>query len=165
MRQLTIIRHAKSSWDDQDASDQDRALANRGQRDLVLLAPHLVGTLRNAGPCYVSPAKRAQETAHNLVTMDLIPKHRLRIEQALYTFDGDDLVAWLRNRDDADHNLTMIGHNPALLELVNALYQPGIPRLPTLGVVALDLDCASWAAVDDGIAQLRCYLYPKVFKA
>src|SRR4051812_33833121 len=61
-RQLFVLRHAKSSWDDPDVEDFDRPLAPRGQRD----AAGMAGQLAAAGPVpelvLCSPARRTRET-------------------------------------------------------------------------------------------------------
>ena len=63
MKTLLILRHAKSSWQNNDLSDHDRPLNPRGQRD----APDVGKRLRNEGliPDAVlsSTAKRARQTA------------------------------------------------------------------------------------------------------
>ena len=41
MKQLLLLRHAKSSWDDSELVDHDRPLAPRGRRAVRLIAEHL----------------------------------------------------------------------------------------------------------------------------
>ncbi len=64
MKQLTLIRHAKSSWSDLSRGDFDRPLNARGLRD----APRMGAHLKEAGLAPVdrivsSPALRARTTA------------------------------------------------------------------------------------------------------
>lgn len=41
MKQLTLIRHAKSSWDYPSLTDHDRPLGERGLRDAPRMGQHL----------------------------------------------------------------------------------------------------------------------------
>ena len=38
MKQLLLIRHAKSSWDDPSQNDFDRPLNKRGNKDALVMA-------------------------------------------------------------------------------------------------------------------------------
>ena len=62
MNRLLLLRHAKSSWDD-DTSDVDRPLAGRGERDAPRMGKRLKA--RHARPELIvtSHAARAQRTA------------------------------------------------------------------------------------------------------
>lgn len=165
MKLLTLIRHAKSSWDEPDQPDQARDLNERGRNDTRRLLPHLRGIAADCGRVFLSSAQRTRSTAELLSEGGLWASEHQVVDETLYTFDGDDLLRWLRARDDHDAALTIVGHNPALFELVNALYAPGIPRMPTLTVIGLSLHCQHWSEVDDGIADLRFFYFPKLFRS
>ena len=45
-RQLTLIRHAKSTWDDARTKDRDRPLNERGERDAPAMGRRLAGLAR-----------------------------------------------------------------------------------------------------------------------
>ncbi len=65
MRELTLVRHAKSSWGEPSLSDIDRPLNERGLRD----APRMAEWLADRGAVYgaqlSSPALRARTTAQH----------------------------------------------------------------------------------------------------
>src|SRR5205807_9103055 len=60
-RQLFVLRHAKSSWDDPGLDDHERPLAPRGRRAVEVLNKHL----RTTGACpeqvLCSSARRTRE--------------------------------------------------------------------------------------------------------
>src|SRR4051794_21636581 len=94
-RQLFVLRHAKSSWDDPDVEDFDRPLAPRGQRD----AAGMAGQLAAAGPApeliLCSPARRTRETlAAVLVGVEESPV--VQFVDAMYGASAGELVALLR---------------------------------------------------------------------
>ncbi|MBF0421425.1 MAG: histidine phosphatase family protein [Magnetococcales bacterium] len=120
-RQLLIMRHAKSSWDNPDLSDYQRPLANRGLRD----APKMGRWMRSAGhiPDHVvaSPAQRAQHTA-SLVCQSLgLAEEAIEWNPAIYNADLKDLLEVLSKVPERFNLTLLIGHNPGLEFLLTYL--------------------------------------------
>ena len=63
MKQLLLIRHAKSDWNDASLSDFDRPLNNRGKTDAPVMAKRLLDKKVKIDLFISSPAKRAKKTA------------------------------------------------------------------------------------------------------
>ena len=161
-RELLLLRHAKSSWDDAGLSDMERGLNHRGRRNAPRMGLALSDRLA-AQPIYVSPAKRAQLTLGGLQdgwpALQSLPHVT---EDALYTFDYHDLVAWLRSRDDAEQSVFMIGHNPAFTDLVNWIAGSVVlDNLPTAGFARLTLAIGAWTSLDGGCGSLVETVFPR----
>ena len=62
-KQLLLIRHAKSSWDDFSINDFDRPLNERGKKDAPVMAKRLLDKGIAIDAFISSPAKRAKKTA------------------------------------------------------------------------------------------------------
>ena len=95
-KELILLRHAKSAWDDPSAADRERGLNNRGRRNAPAMGRALSQMLAPRA-VYASPARRAQLTLGGL--QDGWPglKDQPHVtEEALYTFAMEDLVAWLK---------------------------------------------------------------------
>ncbi|MEE4660674.1 MAG: histidine phosphatase family protein, partial [Halieaceae bacterium] len=110
-KELLLLRHAKSSWDDVGASDIERGLNNRGRRNAPQMGRALAQRI-DVQLIHVSPARRAQLTLGGL--LDGWPELQLLkhvTEPTLYTFDRDDLVSWLRSQPDSADRVFIIGHN------------------------------------------------------
>jgi phosphohistidine phosphatase len=162
MKTLHLLRHAKSAWDRPGLSDRKRPLNKRGRRD----APRMGAALSHLlvpQPLTVSPARRAQLTLNGLCQgWPALAAEKHRTEEALYTFDVDDLLDWLSARDDACDSLFLIGHNPALTDLVNTLTGTQIlANLPTAGYACLELAIDSWSDLGQQPARLVRTLFPK----
>lgn len=63
MKQLLLIRHAKSSWDDPSVNDFERSLNERGKKDAPVMAQRLSDKNIRIDSFISSPAKRASRTA------------------------------------------------------------------------------------------------------
>ena len=162
MRKIHLLRHAKSSWEDESLADIDRPLNKRGIRTCGFMAQHLY----NAGCCFdkvfCSPAVRAQATIE-LISRDL-PEVDIQwqITEELYDADSEGLLEWCRSCDESMAELLIIGHNPALTDFCNELSGSCIENIPTCGYVQLTARKAwRWQEITDGSFELTTFLRPK----
>jgi phosphohistidine phosphatase len=112
-KQLFVLRHAKSSWDDPGIDDHERPLAPRGQRAVKLLAAHLREHQIEPEQVLCSSARRTIETCEGVK-----PGGEVVVEPDLYNASGDDVLARLRRVPEGTSSVMLIGHNPALQVLV-----------------------------------------------
>lgn len=138
---LVVIRHAKSDWD-VPASDRDRPLASRGQRQAPATGRWLAAHDIRPDLAIVSPAERARAT-WELVAAELDGEVATRVEEAAYTFDGDDLVELVRAMPEEVRTLALVGHNPAVEELVESLTREWV-RMPTSALAVVTVP--AWSA-------------------
>ena len=162
MKTLHLLRHAKSAWDQPGLRDRDRPLNRRGQRDAPRMGAALAGDVP-AQSIAVSPAKRAQLTLDGLCAgWPALADRQHYTEEDLYTFDSGELFDWISAQDDGHGSLFLIGHNPALTDLVNELTGAWtLDNLPTAGYARLRLDIDRWRGLDQGVGTLEYSLFPK----
>jgi phosphohistidine phosphatase len=115
-KQLFVLRHAKSSWDDPGLDDHDRPLAPRGRRATALLAKHLRAHRIEPAQVLCSSARRTRETFDGVS-----PGGELLIEADLYAAGADGVLERLRRVRDDTSSVMVIGHNPGLQLLVLSL--------------------------------------------
>lgn len=153
MTTVVLIRHAKSDWG-AALPDPQRPLAPRGRRQAPAtgrwLAEHgLTPTL-----ALVSPAMRARQT-WDLVAAQLPEEVTTRIEESAYTFDGEDLLRLLRDvptsSGGAEEIVALVGHNPAMEEIVELLTGRSDVPMPTSALAVIDVPDLRAA---DGSARL-----------
>ena len=125
MRTLYLLRHAKSSWDDASLSDEERPLNPRGQRDAPRMGRAL-GSLLAPMAFHISSAERACQTFLSMQShWPGLSKEQGVVTPALYTFNYRGVLDWLAKQPRALQHLALVGHNPALTELINYLAGPG----------------------------------------
>ena len=161
MKTLTIVRHAKSSWDNPGLSDRDRPLNKRGERN----APEMGARIREHGirPSLIvsSPATRALSTARIIATEIAYPIEFLQRERSLYLASVDEILDVIAAQDEGFNNLMLVGHNPGLTQFANFL-SPGLTNnLPTAGVVAVEIDRDDWNLYERPPTRLLVHDYPK----
>ena len=141
MKQLLILRHAKSSWKEPGMADHARPLNQRGLRDAPRMGQLLQQESLIPDQIFCSTAKRARATA------DLIAKHsgflgQIDFSGSLYLAGPEVYVDQLRLVEDSCQRVMVIGHNPGL-ETLLAYLTGQEKRMPTaaLAQVALPLEC------------------------
>jgi len=149
MKQLLIVRHAKSSREEPDLDDHDRPLNKRGQRD----APRMGRLLRDEGlvpECIISStALRARTTAERMARSCGYDK-KLRLTRWLYLADTGECLRLLRETSPEYGSLMLVGHNPGLEELVEHL-SGRAASMPTAAVAQISLPIERWADLDDKV--------------
>ena len=162
MKRLILMRHAKSSWDDERLPDRERPLSARGERDAPRMAERLAAHGEQPTLFLSSPARRALRTAELVAAVLKPPPGALHVEPRLYLAAPAEILGVVREQDDTHASLIVFGHNPGFTELPNALLpQLGLDNLPTAGVVALDCAVTSWRGVSAATARLSYVDYPK----
>lgn len=147
MKTLLILRHAKSSWSNPVLADHDRPLNKRGKRD----APRMGELLRREEmlPDLIisSTARRARDTAQ------IVAEHsgcdgQIWLERDLYAAEAEEILGVLATLPDEHTCVMVVGHNPGLEELLEAL-SGNYERLPTAALAQLYLPIAHWRDLNE----------------
>jgi len=173
MRQLMLLRHAKSTWDDASMPDRDRPLNARGRRSAAMmrqamselgLAPDLV---------LLSTARRTMETLEVLEPWDDAPL--IEPMDSLYLANPIQLTAALHAVAETVRSVLLIGHNPGLHDLALSLAGPaaiaaGSRAARTLaagfptGALAEFVVAGSWWELREGGGRLVRFLTPRMLE-
>ena len=161
MKTIALIRHAKSSWKDTTLPDLDRPLNRRGRLNAPEMGRRLQEQPVSLKRVFSSPAVRAVETAEWLMPSLGLSAAKLDVVTALYTFNYEDILAWLRSLDRGADGFALICHNPAVTDLVNFLTLMQIDKIPTCGVALLQVDINHWQDLGAGMAEMDYFGTPK----
>ena len=146
MKELLILRHAKSSWSNPSLADIDRPLNKRGKRD----APRIGALLRDQDlvPDLIlcSPAVRAKKTAL-AVSNESGYEGEIEIHDDLYPGDLSTYLEILASSPDEIDRAMIVGHNPGLEEFLDALTGESA-RLPTSALAQIRLPILDWAEIN-----------------
>jgi phosphohistidine phosphatase len=165
MKRLSLLRHAKSAWDDPTLGDRERPLAPRGRKAAKRVArwaeehgvrPQLV---------VCSDATRAQQTLQRV--LPALGEPAVSFDSTLYGAAAGTLLARVRALPDEVEDAMLVGHNPGLMDLVLLLAAPGPLRerasgnVPTGALARLEADVERWADVAPGEARLTEFVVPR----
>ncbi|OHV59978.1 histidine phosphatase [Mesorhizobium sp. LCM 4577] len=166
LKQLLILRHAKSSWDGPALADFDRPLAPRGLKTAPLMGRELARRGWLPDLALVSPTLRTRDT-WRLVAQEL-PKH-VQAEFAEELYEAAPATILARVRQAKATNLLVIGHNPGLqqfgLRLAGAgsdesVFKKIEAKFPTAALARFTLD-EDWVDLDFRGARLTHCIRPK----
>jgi len=121
--------------------------------------------LRKISPDLIlsSLAFRAQLTADRLAKK-IGYRNGIHYMEELYLVRPKTIMNVVSLQDDHYNSIFLIGHNPELTEFANILIEDDFTKLPTLGIVAIDLDIDSWSEIGDTKGVVNFFIYPKQFK-
>lgn len=169
MKTLTLLRHAKSGWDDQVTRDFDRPLNAKGRRAAVTVGAHL----REAGLTFdrvvSSPAVRCIDTLDGVwegYAHILHPNWDRRI----YLASGATLLDVVQDQPDLSAKLLFCGHNPGLEDLILTLVPDNADerlrdeveeKLPTGSIAQLEFAVDHWSDVAANRAHLARFVRPR----
>lgn len=169
MLTLSLLRHAKSSWDDLELDDFERPLAKRG----ISAAPQMGRALRelDAKPDLVlcSTAVRTRATLA-LVLLELgPPPPEVSYDDGLYLASPAAMLTRIRKADDRFPHVMLVGHNPGThalaLELTGVAKREDMAELaakfPTAGLAIITFDVDRWRDVKSGTGQLKLFMTPR----
>jgi phosphohistidine phosphatase len=149
MKNLILIRHAKSSWD-VPVNDKDRHISNRGVIDAHLISSNILKYLPEKFVILSSNAKRAIETATIFAQNWMCPFESIIFIEDLYTFDDNQLERTIKSCNNDYENVILFGHNAAITNFVNKFGNILIDNVPTSGLVSINFDCENWKLLSKG---------------
>ncbi len=164
MKQLLIIRHAKSDWNALIPRDFDRSLNDRGHRDAPSMAKRMIDRKVKLDAIITSTALRAFTTANYFAsvyssetkkTIPIIEKPELYLAEPPIFFDV------IRKTDDNYNNIAIFSHNPGITHFINQLGVAQLDEMPTCGIFAITIDAKSWSDFKKAKKQFLFFDYPK----
>ena len=160
-KELFLVRHAKSSWDDPTISDQDRPLNERGFRNTLEMGRRLSDREVSPDALISSTALRARTTARIIADSLGWPEERVVLDRALYHASATELQEYIGGLNDAHTSVMLFGHNPGMTSLVSHLFGLALDNLPTCGVVNLQFSTESWAEASRSMPCEATIDFPK----
>ena len=159
MKTIYLLRHAKSSWDDDSLSDFERPLNERGLRT----APYIGEAMTRRGylPSLIisSPAKRAATTAE-LVKGSAGLNFDLRFDDRIYEASPNTFPTVVSETSDDVDSLMLVGHNPGMEGFIR--YLTGrIEPMPTAALAVIELSINSWKDLDAECGKVHEIIRPK----
>ena len=168
MKTLTLLRHAKSSWDDPVARDIERPLNGRGRRGARAIGQAMRDANLHFDRVVASPATRVVETIVEVEDAFGAPL-KPHFDERLYLASVDGLLAAVRQTDDRVNTLLLVGHNPGLERFALFLASAGKDRLldriaqkyPTGTLAEIALPIERWQDAAAGIGRLVRFVRPR----
>jgi phosphohistidine phosphatase len=159
VKQLLLLRHAKSSWDDPSLADEDRPLAPRGRNAAKRISAYMRREQIPVDLVLCSPATRARQT------LELVaPPGQILIEPELYGVTAAELLERVRRLPDEVAVVMLIGHEPAMRDLAVGLAgresELAGRKFPTGGLARFTVT-GPWSMLAPDHAALAAFVIPR----
>lgn len=164
MKQLILVRHAKSSWKFDGLADKDRPLNKRGTQDAPMMALRTSKALEKSELWLSSPATRAIRTAEIFGQYCNRSLSSLKLNEQLYGASYQHLLTELRQIKNKWQRVVLFGHNPGLTDLIFTVTGEDLDNLPTCAMAFIELDIDDWKDLKCDVGQLVRLEYPKTHK-
>jgi phosphohistidine phosphatase len=172
MKYLTIIRHAKSSWDQPGLADHDRQLNERGRKAAPAVGAFLHKTyfggaenpplIPRPDRLVSSTALRALSTAQTMREIMGLPTESLMLDSRLYLAEAAQLLNVVRDLDESWQHVVLFGHNPGMHEFAERLLaRAHVAKMPTCSTVLMALPTEYWGLAEWSTAQLIGHITPR----
>ncbi len=164
-RELLLLRHGKSDWDN-DLTDFDRPLKDRGKRSAQRMGVWLQQNDRRPDVIVSSPAVRALETARKCAKAMGLTAGEIQQDERIYEASPETLLEVLADAPISAGRLMLVGHNPGfenlLLWLLGEGFAPSADGkvMPTAALAQLELP-DDWGSLEHGCAQLLDHVFPR----
>ncbi len=149
MKNLILVRHAKSSWET-PLKDRDRPLSKNGLQAAHLVSSYVSKYLPKTYLLWTSVAERASQTALIFAQNLSYPIESIIYKEDLYTFDENQLTKVIKSCKNEFDSVILFGHNGAITNFVNKFGDVFIENVPTSGFVSLQFDVDDWSAIEKG---------------
>lgn len=169
MKRLTLLRHAKSDWDDPVSRDFDRPLNRRGEKAALLMGQFAHKRDMRFDMLVASPAVRVVETLDVFFQGygETVDAHW---DRRIYLASSPTLFDVVRDFPDHADSVLMAGHNPGLEELIldlvpdtrtSPLREDVEAKFPTASIAVLDLAIDRWRDARNDVATLASFTRPR----
>ncbi len=163
MKNLLLLRHAKSSWKDPDLADFERPLNERGRKAAALVGSYIAEHGVSIDLIISSPAVRARQTIE-LLLRSAKRSVELRFDQLIYEGSPTRLLEIVSQIEDERKAVLLVGHNPGMEELL-ALLVGGEQHMPTASLATVLLHTKKWDKVPGTKGELISFVKAKDLKA
>ncbi len=164
MKDLALLRHAKSSWADEHAADFDRKLAPRGRKAAASIGAWMVEHGFRPELILSSSARRTRETVAGLGAV--AEGVETAFEDALYLAEPDAILRRIAKLKPALARVLVVGHNPGLEQLALHLTPADSPdheriarKFPTAALAWFTVEGDGWRGLA-GRTRLKRFVVP-----
>jgi phosphohistidine phosphatase len=161
MKRILLLRHGKSDWNAEYATDHDRPLKARGVHGARTMGLFLTATDQQPEIIVSSSAVRALTTAQ-LAAEAGEWDCEIRVEPGLYGTGPRGVLEHIQAVDDRYSSVLLTGHEPTFSQVTGDLVGRGRVRFPTAALACIDVPVTRWGDVEFHGGVLIFFVTPKL---
>ena len=163
MLNLYVMRHSKSSWNDNNINDFKRPLSSKGRKDIKFIIKFLKRKKIKFDLAYVSSSKRTKQTFKLL-------KKKIKIKKGLfskklYLSDQNKIFNTIKKTKKNYKNILLVNHEPACKNLVNKLIKKNYflfkeKKFSTSSIAKITFSIKKWKKLNECSGKLVFFKRP-----
>ena len=156
MKNLYLLRHAKSSWDDFALKDFDRPLSTRGIQDAELMGNFFKSKRKVLDLVLSSPSKRTEETLEHFF---IKTSQNIIFNESIYHSSEQNIYSVINDVEKNINSLMIVGHNPSMHEFSESFSGQFIEKFSTCSLASFEFD-DEWVNVCENLGNLTEFKIP-----
>ena len=160
VKEILLLRHAKSDWHADYSNDHDRPLSKRGVKAAKMIGRLLTVSGQVPEIIISSSAIRAKGTAQLAASEGNWDVEHV-VNETLYHAGTDELLCKIQEVCESFNRIMIVGHEPTISAATSRLISGGLFRFPTAAIARIDFDTDSWQDISSGNGQLIWFFPPK----
>ncbi len=163
MLKLSLLRHAKSSWEHDNLIDHDRPLKERGLADTRLIAAEMKKKGILPDQIFSSTSRRTQETVRIFLEVTGLRDSIVTYDRSLYHAWAKGILEYVQHHAAGNH-VMVVGHNPGIHEFVEHMADTRIEKFPTCALAYLTIKSDSWGSMKYCCSELTDFFFPSMLR-
>ncbi len=144
---LYLLRHADALDKSNNQTDLERQLSVRGTKEAEGVGNFLKEKKIYLNRLLFSHAVRAHQTAQIIANKIELPVDKLQLNQSIYHSNMDGIIHVIRELSNVDSQVALVGHNPTISTLANALSNEAIGYFSTATIACFTFKFNEWSNI------------------
>ena len=166
MLNLYVMRHSKSSWNDDNIEDFERPLSNKGRNDIKLIIAFLKKKKITFDLAYISSSKRTKQTFK--ILKNNISCKKIIYAKKFYLCNESFILNTIRKTKKKNKNILIVNHEPCCKNLVLKLIKKNKlsflnKKFSTSAIAKLAFSIEDWKNLKNYSGNLTLFKTPKDF--
>lgn len=137
------MRHAAAQLEQYGKNDRDRTITMAGMHELDAIRNKIKDQFEGLSLVLCSNVKRTRQTLEGIRPF-LPASIKEQYDDSLYQASADILWHKIQTTSPAHKYIMLIGHNPAIGNVLNAVDSSVFQSFPTCGIVVLQSNVSKW---------------------
>lgn len=169
MKTLSLLRHAKSDWQETSIRDFDRPLNEKGRRVSRAMGHWAASQKLRFDHIVASPAVRVMETLDEFI-IGYGRRYDVEWERKIYLASSATILDIIRDSNDDYEHILVVGHNPGIEDIIfdlvaddghSPLRDMVEKKYPTGAYAQLDINVENWAKIGANPTKFNLFMPPR----
>ena len=143
MLRITIMRHAQAQLEQYGKNDRERTITMTGMHEIDAIRQKIHGKLDNISLIMCSNARRTRQTLDGI--KQFLPNSaEVHYDDSLYHASIECLWHKIQTLSPLHKDIMIVGHNPGLSQMLNAIDHTLARVFPTCGIAICESTVEKW---------------------